>query len=227
MHVLSQMGIVPAVALVALAFGPCAGANEVDKAKSAGAKVPLWGRFEHAFTATGLVPYETELTVEFTAPSGKKYTVAGFWDDDRTWRVRFMPLETGVWQYRTRSRPEIPGLDGESGQFECHPSATPATALLKHGPVRVASGAYHLEHADGTPFFWLGDTVWTGPAFSSQHDWQTYLEARTADRYSIVQFSAICPWRTAPTDADRRPAMDEATCAGVEGSRCVTDDAAS
>lgn len=207
MRFLSQIGIVPAVALVALAFGPCAGAYEMDKAKSAGDKVALWGRFERTFTATGLVPYETELTVEFIAPSGKKYTVPGFWDDDRTWRVRFMPLETGAWQYRTRSRPAIPGLDGESGQFECHPSATPATALLKHGPVRVASGAYHLEHADGTPFFWLGDTVWTGPAFSSQQDWQTYLEARAADGYSVVQFNAICPWRTAPTDADGQTAF--------------------
>jgi hypothetical protein len=34
--------------------------------------------------------------------------------------------------------------------------------LFKHGPIRVAADRRHFEYADGTPFFWLGDTWWMG-----------------------------------------------------------------
>ena len=33
---------------------------------------------------------------------------------------------------------------------------------FRHGPIRVAADRRHLEHADGTPFLWLGDTWWMG-----------------------------------------------------------------
>ena len=32
--------------------------------------------------------------------------------------------------------------------------------LLKHGFLRVSANKRHFEHADGTPFLWLGDTWW-------------------------------------------------------------------
>jgi hypothetical protein len=89
--------------------------------------------------------------------------------------------------------------------------APPAAAaadnpFAAHGKLRVAKAGTHLEHADGTPFFFLADTVWTGPALSSEADWQTYLKDRKAKRFTAVQFNAVCPWRAAPTDADGRTA---------------------
>src|SRR6266850_5617850 len=71
--------------------------------------IPLWGRWEHAFSASTSAAPETELAVELTSPSGKVFTVAGFWDGGVTWRVRFMPVEVGSWHYRTHS---VPVLDG-------------------------------------------------------------------------------------------------------------------
>ena len=32
--------------------------------------------------------------------------------------------------------------------------------LIQHGMLRVSADKRHFEHADGTPFFWLGDTWW-------------------------------------------------------------------
>jgi Domain of unknown function (DUF5060) len=58
--------------------------------------IPLWGRWEHTFSAKTSAASETELTVELTSPSGKVFTVAGFWDGGVTWRVRFMPVEVGT-----------------------------------------------------------------------------------------------------------------------------------
>ena len=75
--------------------------------------IPLWGRWEHPFRASTPAAPETELTVELTSPSGKIFTVAGFWDGEVTWRVRFMPDEAGTWLYRTRSDPVMEGLNGK------------------------------------------------------------------------------------------------------------------
>jgi hypothetical protein len=71
-----------------------------------------------------------------------------------------------------------------------------------HGLLRVAKSGTHLEHADGTPFFVLADTCWTGPALSTEKDWQTYLADRKRKGFTAVQFNMVSPWRTAPIDAE-------------------------
>src|SRR5437868_14462334 len=82
------------------------------------------------------------------------------------------------------------------------------TPFSKHGRIRVAKSGTYLEHADGTPFFFLADTCWTGPALSTAEDWAFYLKDRKAKGFTAVQFNAISPWRTAPTDAEGRVAYD-------------------
>ena len=72
----------------------------------------------------------------------------------------------------------------------------------KHGRLRVAANKSHLEHADGTAFFVLADTCWTGPALSSDADWKAYLTDRKNKGFTAIQFNIASPWRTAPTDAD-------------------------
>ena len=64
--------------------------------------------------------------------------------------------------------------------------------LLRHGPVRVAAGSRHLEHADGTPFLWLADTWWMG--LCRRLRWPDEFHALTADRvakgFNVVQLVA-------------------------------------
>jgi hypothetical protein len=87
--------------------------------------------------------------------------------------------------------------------------ADPAHAqnrFKEHGSLRVAKSGTYLEHADGTPFFFLADTVWTGPALSTANDWKLFLQDRVAKKFTAIQFNAISPWRTAPTDAEGRVA---------------------
>jgi hypothetical protein len=80
--------------------------------------------------------------------------------------------------------------------------------FARHGRVRVAKSGTHLEHADGTPFFVLADTCWTGPALSSEKDWQRYLDDRVKKGFTAVQFNMVSPWRTAPTDAEGNISYD-------------------
>jgi len=72
--------------------------------------------------------------------------------------------------------------------------------------LKIRPGATYLETTDGKPFFWLGDTVWSGPAAASLEDWHTFLKHRQSQHFSVIQFNAVCPWRVNPTDADGQAA---------------------
>jgi hypothetical protein len=172
------------------------------------AAVPLWGRFEAAFTADEDTPPDTDFAVEFTSPSGRRHVTPGFWDGGRTWRVRFLPDEEGTWRFRSRARRGT-GLDGHADRFACRKFdvAAGGSPFLRHGPVTVSANGRHLRHLDGTPFFWLADTVWTGPALSDKDDWDAYLDNRARKHFSAVQFNALCPWRAAAADAEGKTAF--------------------
>lgn len=185
------------VALVTTASQPSVAAE---------APTPLWGRWEGTFEAKVPSNSWTELELELTSPSGKTRKTPGFWDGGTNWRARVMPDEVGTWRYRTQSRPVVAGLDAQEGSFDCR-AVESATVLSKHGALRVASGQYHLEHADSTPFFWLGDTVWNGPLLSETDDWARFLKDRAEKHFNVIQFNAIAPWRTAATDAEGQTAL--------------------
>ena len=157
--------------------------------------VPKWGRFEQAFKS--LVIYsnavqDASLKVVFTSPLGETTEVDGFWDGGKIWRVRFSPDQPGRWKFKTTcSDAANDGLGNQTGEFTCT-SPIGLTRFHKHGPVRVARDHRHLEHADGTPFFWLADTVWTGARAGALKDWESYAETRASQRFTVAQW-AVAP----------------------------------
>jgi hypothetical protein len=84
------------------------------------------------------------------------------------------------------------------------PCPSIADSFAQHGRLRVAESGTHLEHTDGTPFFFLADTVWTGPARSTADDWQIYLADRKSKGFTAIQFNMASPWRTAAADREGR-----------------------
>lgn len=108
------------------------------------------------------------VNVTFSGTSGEakgmNIKVTGFWDGGQKWKVRFAPPASGKWSYSSKSKD--PGLNGVTGSFSCtgwldtEKMENPA----RRGFVRVCktgnrAGRY-FEYADGTPFFWIGDTWW-------------------------------------------------------------------
>ena len=82
----------------------------------------------------------------------------GFWDGDRTFRVRFAPTSPGQWAWRTAC-PDDAGLSGRTGNLESVRYAGPL-AIYRRGFVKTVPGKKYFVYADGTPFFYLGDTHW-------------------------------------------------------------------
>lgn len=173
-------------------------------ARGGAGSVALGERWEQAFTASGAAGEDTRLTVTLTGPGGASRTVDGFWDGGSTWRVRFLPDQVGAWSFRTSASPAVTGLHGVEGRFAVSP-AVAGDRFSRHGQVGVAANGRHLAHADGTPFFWLGDTAWNGALLSTAEDWVGYLAERAADGFSVIQF-VTTQWRTAYANAEGQPA---------------------
>lgn len=150
---------------------------------------------EWAFTGGGdhADPFnEVELDVVVTGPDGHRRRVPAFWAGDDTWRVRYSSAELGVHRWRSEcADPDEPGLHGLEGSLEVLPYEGDH-ALTGHGPPHVSSGRRHLEHADGTPFFWLADTWWMGfcRRLAWPEDFEELLADRVAKGFSVVQIVA-------------------------------------
>jgi hypothetical protein len=131
---------------------------------------------------------DVTLDVMFTDPSGTQKTVPAFWAGGNQWKVRYSSPVVGTHSYRTQcNETGDTGLHAVEGRVEVTPY-TGANPFFKHGPPGVGKGGRHFAHADGTPFFWLGDTWWK--CLCKRMTWDGFQEL-TADRkaqgFSVVQ----------------------------------------
>ncbi len=135
-------------------------------------------------------PVELDLLV--TDPADAQCMVPGFWGGGSTWRVRYASSVLGTHTYITRCTDEMDsGLHCQTGSFEVTPYAG-KNPLYLHGKLRVSPDKKHLEHVDGTPFFWLGDTWWLG--FTKRLHWPEEFDLLVADRvqkgFTLIQIIA-------------------------------------
>jgi len=167
-----------------------------------GETIVTWRSAELAFTArtSSGHPYaELWMRVEFESPTGARYVVPGFWDGERRWLARFAPNAAGAWTWKTVSNDR--GLDGRQGAFfaETYEGELPA---YRHGFLRTKGRGF--VHADGTPFFWLGDTVWSASAHATREEWLRYVAARGRQGFNVAQINSLPQW-DASTAEHRKP----------------------
>ena len=147
---------------------------------------------------------EVELDAVITQPDGAQLRVPGFWAGGNRWCFRYASAAPGLHTWRSecsdKSNPKLHGLSGVIEVVAYHGG----NALYQHGPVRVAKDHRHFEHADGTPFFWLGDTWWKG--LCGRITWEGFQQL-TADRkakgFSVVQIIGGGPFPDEPLFDDR------------------------
>ncbi len=133
-----------------------------------------------------------ELDVIFIDAEGIEKVVPGFWAGDNLWKIRFSSPITGEYSYRTVcSDYSNPSLHGQKGIIEVTPY-TGNNHLLKHGLLRLSKNRRYLEHLDGTPFFWLGDTWWMGlcKRLRWPADFQFLVKDRIAKGFTVIQIVA-------------------------------------
>lgn len=116
--------------------------------------------------------------------------VAGFYDGDGRYCVRFMPEWPGHWHYETHSN--CWALTGKTGAFTVLPARGG-----NHGPVRVHD-TFHFAYADGTAYVPIGTTTYN------------WLYRPPADQEQTVRTLAASPFNKdrmilLPTNGAPRP----------------------
>jgi hypothetical protein len=171
-----------------------------------GAEVAQWAVFETSFESAKAYPNPfTEVEVDVVFKQGEKqWKVPAFWAGDKKWTVRFAPPVQGKFAYRVECTDKAnTGLNGKEQTLsvKAYKGDNP---LLKHGFLRVSADKRHFEHADGTPFLWLGDTWWKG--LCGRITWEGFQQL-TADRkakgFNVVQIIGGGPFPDEPLFDER------------------------
>src|SRR5882757_7744845 len=135
---------------------------------------------------------QVDVDAVITLPSGQQERMPAFWAGGSTWRVRYAAPAPGL--YRIRS------VSSDTSNHDLHDRASTLTVQpytgqnvhYKRGPLKVAEDGRHFQHADGTPFFWLGDTWWMG--LCNRLSWPDGFQTLAADRlqkgFTVVQIVA-------------------------------------
>jgi hypothetical protein len=128
-------------------------------------QVEQWGTYELTLDgpSKGNPFIDVQLSANFRIEH-RVVNVAGFYDGDGAYRIRYMPDSPGEWTCETESN--SPALHGKTARFTCTPPS-----VGNHGPVEVAH-RYHFQYADGTAFFPFGTTcyAWSfmGPPYEEE-----------------------------------------------------------
>jgi len=176
-------------------------------------EVHVWEMQEIQLEATGdyANPYvEVDCWIELRGPDFAK-RVYGFWYGGRTFRVRFVATTPGEWTWTTGSnQADDDGLNSGRGSLKAV-AWTPFEKVAnanRRGFIRNTANGHALEYADGTPFFWLGDTwlaasTWRLPFRGERADPDTvpgpgisFEEAvayRKGQGYNSISFIAAFP----------------------------------
>ena len=61
----------------------------------------------------------------------------------------------------------------------------------KNGRLQVSDNGRYLQHANGTPFFWLGETAWLLPERLDRDEAAFYLQQVATNGYNMVQVQVM------------------------------------
>jgi Protein of unknown function (DUF4038)/Domain of unknown function (DUF5060) len=181
--------------MLALGVWCCAGGALGASRKEPALRTEANRMVELTFTASGSYsdPFnEVTLDVVFVDPRGRELRVPGFWAGGEVWKARYASPVVGTHRFRSEcSAAQDRGLHGVTGQVEVQAYAG-SNPLYLHGPLQVSPNKRYLEHADHTPFFWLGDTWWMGLCHRLR--WPEEFQQLAADRkekgFNVIQIVA-------------------------------------
>ena len=103
-------------------------------------------------------PFDVSVSATIRGPEDRELDVAGFYDGEGVWKIRFSPDALGLWSWTTTS--DDPELDGGTGKVKCVPNTHPQI----HGGLAIdADHPHHFVYQDGTRYFLMGyecDWLW-------------------------------------------------------------------
>lgn len=157
-------------------------------------------------------PYaDVKCWVDLMGPDFEK-RIYGFWDGGQTFKVRIAATNPGKWEWISGSNMEDDeGLNRQKGSFyaESWSEQEKANNPNRRGFICSTPNGHALQYADGTPFFFIGDTWWaastwryplTGVAPNDNwnpgpenHSFENMLRYRQKQGYNSIGLIACFP----------------------------------
>ena len=133
---------------------------------------------------------DVDLDVVFKHANGKELTVPAFWNGGKKWKVRFSPTMTGEWTYISIcSDDSNTGMHHQTGQVTIA-EYQGNLEIYKHGFIKTTTAQRYFTYADGTPFFYLGDTHWNMPE-NTLANFKTIIDKRVEQGFTVIQSEPI------------------------------------
>jgi hypothetical protein len=171
----------------ALWLGVCVAASGAETQANVMTEITFTASRPHTDPFNGVT-----LDVVFAEPHGRELRVPAFWAGGNLWKVRYASPVVGTHRFRTEcSDATDTGLHGVKGKIIIKPY-TGDNPLFRHGPLRASQNRRYLEHQDGTPFFWLGDTWWMGLSHRLHFpdEFQQLAQDRIQKGFTVIQIVA-------------------------------------
>lgn len=172
----------------------CKSQNALQPIDNAGKSTSVqWMVTEFAFTSkmTYMSCFDdVYLDVIFTHDNGTTIKIPAFWNGGNIWKVRFTPIQSGNWTYKTVCSDTLnAGLNGKTGNLTCV-AYTGNLDIYKHGFIKTTPNIRYFTYSDATPFFYLGDTHWNYTA-NSLANFKTIIDKRVVQGFTVIQSEPI------------------------------------
>ena len=197
-------------------------------------RVQQWQAVEIVLTSsvTYADPFQdVDVTATFAGPDKKTIIRPAFWDGGSTWKVRFAPTQTGLWTMTTRATDaRNTGLHHVTRTVQCD-RYSGNLDIYKRGFLKVSTNGRYLTYADGTPFFYLGDTHWilsherfdtsNAPGVDSQFKYT--VDKRVSQGFTVFQSEAGWQALSAQIRIDDKARTDEEADADLKHGFTAAD----
>lgn len=153
--------------------------------------IEQWKRFEITLDGpTNGNPYTDVNVFAVFTNRNHEHKVRGFYNGDGTYKIRYMPQDTGEWFYKTNSN--SPELNNKQGQFNVKPATEG-----NHGPV-IVKNKTSFSYADGTPYTPVGTTAyaWAWQPENVQNDTLNTLKKTDFNKIRMTVFPKYYNYNT-------------------------------
>lgn len=167
-------------------------ATSAEALCSEGAQATVWECHQVTFASDVRYAHpvnDVQIDVTFSHESGGSIRVRAFWDGDTVYRARVAFPNVGTWTYDVATNDPSNTIGEKSGVIEVNAYEGDNPFSTK-GWLRPSADSRFLTYADGTPFFWLGDTAWEIAARSHSEQIGPYIQDRQQKGFNALQIVA-------------------------------------
>jgi hypothetical protein len=137
---------------------------------------------------------DVEVYAVFSHPDHPDIRRPAFWDGQNFWKIRFAsPVSSGTWTWESFcSDNENKGLHGIKGELKAS-TYNGDNQLITNGFLKMSEGKRNVVHANGSPFFLIGDTPWALPWRATVENAEIYARDRMEKGFNSALLMSFCP----------------------------------